>query len=217
MRLHSLTSRILPTTAALALAGTALVAAPSSAHASPCGTAATYASDAWNEYYDVAAKIGCVAGSALAVADFSTCYAGASTYKKTVDSMVSWYNKLVGNTWAHLGQRSIEIGASPLSGTLQTGVATRVFCTAAPLDGGDIKVRITKDGGKAKTDVEICKMKKDGSAISEFEYTWDKGNGNIGTTQSRTVTSSRDKILCVKLDNKSFSKKFSYKISAEKL
>ncbi len=206
-------NRILVSSAACLAVAAGTLATPATAEAKPCGSAATVASDIWDKWGDVAAKAGCAAGTVAAGIDYSACYATVSKYTELVESMVSWWNKQADNSWATIGPRKIEVGDQPLSGTLQIG-GTRLFCTPSPVREDRVQVRITKDGGKAKTDVQICKMKKDGSATEEYDYTWDKGKDNIGETESRTVTSTKDKVLCVYLNNKSALKKFSYKIDA---
>jgi len=214
MQINILARRTLGFTTSCALAGTVLFSQPSEAQAAPCGSStATVAADTWDKFGVYAIAAGCAVGTAVAQMDFSQCYASGKTYSALVSSMVTWWNQMAGNSWAKIGPRALEVDGKILSGTVVLGTE-RVFCTPGPVDTSDIKIRVTKDGGKAKTDVEICKMAKNGSSTEEFDYTWAKGKDNIGDTESRTVKSAKDKILCVRLNNKSTAKKFSYKISA---
>lgn len=206
-------ARLFGLATACALAGTTALAMPSPAAAGPCDSAATVAADTWQKFGTVAIAIGCGVGTIVAEMDFSKCYASGQQYSALTLSMVGWWNQMADNSWATIGPRILEVGAEPESGTLRLG-GTRIFCTPLPVAHDAIKIRVTKDGGKAKTGVDICTMDKSGSASKVFEYTWAKGSDNVGDTESRTVNGAKDQILCVKLDNESATKDFSYKISA---
>jgi hypothetical protein len=198
---------------ASALAAVAL-AAPARAEAACGSSAATVAADVWEEFHDEALYVGCAVGAVLASADFSDCYDTAVTYNDIFTSMVDWWNDMVNNSWATIGPRQLQ-WSGIMNGTLQLG-GGRVFCSAAPSDKENVEITIEKLDGKAETEIEICKMRKDGSSVTTHTFTFANGNDNIGTVKTRTVTAAKDDVICVHLNNKSVTNSFQYSLDADK-
>lgn len=190
------------------------LAVPARAEAACGSSAATVAGDVWEQFHDEALMLGCAAGSVLASVDFDDCYGTLSFYTDIFDAMVSWWNDMANNSWATIGPRQLQ-WSGIMNGTLQLG-GGRVFCSAAPSNKDTVEISIEKLDGRAETEVEICKMRKDGSSLTTHTFTFANGLDNVGTVKTRTVTGAKDDVICVHLNNKSVTNSFQYSIDADK-
>ncbi|MDC0673416.1 hypothetical protein [Nannocystis radixulma] len=190
------------------------LAVPSQAEAACGSSAATVAADVWEEFHDEALMLGCAVGAVLANADFDDCYGSVSFYSDIFTNMISWWNDMANNSWATIGPRQLQ-WTGVMNGTLQLG-GGRVFCSAAPSDKETVDITIEKLDGRAETEVEICKMRKDGTSVTTHTFTFANGTDNIGAVKTRTVTSAKDDVICVHLDNKSATNSFQYSLDADK-
>jgi hypothetical protein len=199
----------------LVTASIAVASLPGEASAAPCGSsAATVAADTWHEFHDEAIAIGCAVGAVLATANFGACYSSLSYYADLAESLVAWWNDMADNGWATIGPRELQ-WSGIMNGTLQLGTS-RLFCAAAPSDRETVEISIEKLDGRAETDIEICKMQKNGGSVLTHSFTFENGQDNIGVTKTRTVTSAKDDIICVHLNNKSVTNSFQYALDADK-
>ncbi|HEY0132994.1 MAG TPA: hypothetical protein VGB85_02905 [Nannocystis sp.] len=211
--MNSLT-RILP--ALLVSVSVAAVALPGEAQAAPCGSsAATIAADTWQEFHNEAIAFGCAVGVALGTTSYTTCYDNLTYFAELGESLVAWWNDMANNSWATIGPRQLQ-WSGIMNGTLQSGAASRLFCSATPSNKETVDITIEKLDGKAQTEVEICKMHKNGTATVTHTFTFANGDANIGTVKTRTVTGAKDDIICVHLNNQSVGYSFQYSLDADK-
>jgi hypothetical protein len=199
------------TAGAVALA--VALAVPSEAEAACGSSAATIAADTWTEFHEEAIALGCAVAGPIAGVDFSLCYSSVSDFEDLVLSMLAWWNDMADGGWATIGPRPLEWDELMHGRVYSTD---RIFCSTTPSDQAEVDITIEKLDGKAETEVEICKMRKDGGDVIAHTFTFANGDGNIGEIQSRTVTGAKDKIICVHLDNKSVTNTFQYELDADK-
>ena len=206
---------ILP--ALLVSASVAAVALPGEAQAAaPCGSSATtIAADTWHEFHDEAIALGCAVGVYFGSASYTACYDNLTYFAELSESLVAWWNDMANNSWATIGPRQLQ-WSGVMNGTLHSGAASRLFCSATPSNKESVEITIEKLDGKAQTEVEICKMHRNGTSTLTHSFIFANGDANIGTVKTRTVTGAKDDIICVHFNNQSVGYSFQYALDADK-
>jgi hypothetical protein len=183
-----------------------------------CNSAAKVVSDIWQEWDEEIIKLGC-AGIAAYVqnpAIMMECLEKGNKANEAVQRMVSFWNRMVGNTWAQLGPRELVLNTN-LQGTLQ-GTGGRMFVMQHPLRADKATVSIDERDGKAKTEVTICKAGPNAS-LTPVRTLWfnDEKADKRDQSEDRSVSLSDVKgyLLVVHLDAKSVTNKFAYTLRVD--
>lgn len=177
--------------ALLAAVPSAMLAAPSSAHAGDCGSVSSVTADLWSEFGTLAANL---------------------PYASKVDAMIKFWNTMAGDGWGHIGPRRLVYGTN-LAGTI-VGPTDRVFIAETPTNESSVEIKIKKLDGKAKTSVTVCKVDGAGNKVKVWDFTAD--NGNYTKTWTKTVSGVKDQIVTVHLHGHSATNKFKYTVRATK-
>jgi hypothetical protein len=154
-----------------------------------CGSVSSVTSDIWQEWNRLIS---------LAVPEANM-----------VASMVSFWNDMVGGSWAMIGPRALT--TTWQSGTI-VGTAGRLWIQQAPSLVSSVTVKVKKTGKKGKTGVAVCKTNSNGTTTKVVDWTFAKGSNNIGTVKSVTISNARNFVISVHLDGKSAVKQFQYQI-----
>lgn len=212
---ESVTMNLLSTiTASIALSALGLAAVPQ-AKAASCNSAAKVSADVWKEYGTVAKGMGCVLATALSqgAVDTIKCLETANKYDKSVQSMISFWNKMADNSWATIGPRRMDIGVTSKGKLVSTG--GRVFVSAAPLADDKVEIKLKKTDGKAKTTMAVCKEAPNGKRTKLWDLEIDNGKDNVGKTWTKTISGLKGYVLVTHLDAGSVTNTFSYELTAK--
>jgi len=166
--------------AAVGLAG--IAAASSPAVADPCRTPTQLVEGLWSEYERHAEDLGCDDG----------CFDDVGRYESIIREIVQAWESGSGNSWATLGPRRLDVGDVQFG----TVVQTRKF-VSPPLNG-PLEVEITKEGGRARTDVFVCKYAAD-AVDGETLWSLDVGGGTgtIGNTWTNGFADTSGHIVAI--------------------
>ena len=191
----------------------AVLAFPAVASAGSCGSAASVTSDLWDEWGEVAKVVGC-AGVAAASGGFTytACYASANKMDKAMKKMVSFWNKMAGNSWAKLGPRRLSFDTWYEGSVL--GMTGRVFVSPHPSPTKRVTVKVKKTGGKGKAEVTVCKTDSRNKTAKAAAYTF-AASAPSGKEWKKEVKGALDDIITVHIDGKSATKSFKYKVRAK--
>lgn len=124
---------------------------------------------------------------------------------------IRFWNSMVGNSWAAIGPRELEI-AKELKGTV-VNPGERKFITALPIiDFDNLDLAINKQGGKAETSIQISKLDARGSCSVVATETVAAGDGSYRKTVN--LTAVRGSVLIVRLTPKGLGRKLEYTLNA---
>lgn len=196
-----------------------------------CSTAAQVGADLWKEYDDVVKNVGCVGVTAGAVVGtagvgllasqkiYSKCMTVADDADEATRNMISSWNDMVGNNWAHIGPRSLPLGETQ-KGTV-TSRGTRLYITPAPVTGA-LHLNLEKVKFKGKTTVSVCTFAPGSDPTDHnvnsneiWSFTIDPGPQNIDKTWSKTFPAAFGHIVAVTFKGKSVAKSMRYELRAE--
>ena len=133
-----------------------------------------------------------------------------ATYAAHTARAISSWNRLIGNSWATIGPRSLRINNRSASGTIW-GQTNRTFITP-PSKNNSVTITLRKTDGRAKTGVTICTTDKRNNKRTVHSYTFN--NGNYTKTKTFVIPNARNKVISVNMRNYSVGNKFKYTISA---
>lgn len=196
---------------ALALVVPTITSLPSVSHAGSCSSGASVAADIWKQCDEIAAAGGCAVLAAASPEAAAACLA-AYGEAKMIEQLIGFWNEQVGNTWAAVGPRMLPFD-DPQSGKL-VGTSGRLYVMPSPSLKDRLTLKLTKTDGKARTAVTVCKHAPNGTSSTVWEFEFDNGKDNIGTSKSKTFSDAKGYIYTVHLDAKSVTNTFSYKLQA---
>ncbi|HKR04709.1 MAG TPA: hypothetical protein VJY62_08725 [Bacteroidia bacterium] len=184
-----------------------------------CESTSSIVLDLWKEYGKLATQAGCAAAG-IATANPATVVACVATVKKTEEiakKLITFWNKMAGNSWAKLGHRSLSLGTSE-TGTI-LGPGDRTFVTPSPLTSDTVQLILDETDGKGETDVDICLVSSKGKCTKVKSYSFNdtaagkRGHGKV----EPKIENALGKYLVVTLNGKSVTNKFEYKITLKKV
>ncbi|HEY8208754.1 MAG TPA: membrane dipeptidase, partial [Myxococcaceae bacterium] len=182
--------------AASSLASLLLLAAPSTARAGSCDSAATVASDVWATYRKAVETLGCKTplGGAL---EYGLCSA-TRLVNETMEDAVGWWNSGAQNRWPTIGPR--VLGAEIEYGTV-IAPTKRTFVSLVPsFNDGKIIVR-----GKEGTGVvTICAIDQAGKQYKLFNDVEVKGDRTFDISRK----DAEGRILSVVIESRPVSFKY---------
>lgn len=182
-----------------------------------CESTLTIISDLWKEYGEQAKSIGCIAaGTATAnPATVVGCVAGLNKTEEILGKLMTFWNKMAGNSWAKIGPRSLAIGTSETGNIF--GMGDRTFISPTPLNYDTVQLTLDETDGKGETAVEVCLMSTSGKCTKVASYLFNedkagkRGHGKV----EPMIEHALGKYLVVLLNGKSVTNKFEYKIKLE--
>lgn len=129
-------------------------------------------------------------------------------YTEAASMVVKFINE-GGNGWGKIGPRAIAF-ESYEKGTLQ-GLGDRMFISA-PCNKDKARIRVKKKDGASKMEVTICSYDKNGkNPINHKVYTFSPGNQY--EEQDFNISGIKNRIIAVRLNGQTATKKFTYTIS----
>ena len=184
-----------------------------------CESTSSVITDLWKQYGELAKKVGCTAAGIATSnpAIVVECVEKLNKAEEVLKNMISYWNKMAGNSWAKLGHRSLTVGSSE-TGTI-VGPGDRTFMTPVPLSYDTVKLTLEETDGKGETYVEVCLNNGSGKCtkVKSTTFNEDKagksGHGKIEVN----IDNAKGKYLVVLLNGKSVTNKFEYKISLAKV
>lgn len=124
-----------------------------------------------------------------------------------IDEMIAFWNKMAGNSWAHIGPRRLDY-ATTLEGTVQS-VGDRTFI--APYPGSkSYTLELTKEDGKGTAEVTICTQDSAGKKTAVRVFTIDKDDPNE-KKWTQTIDGN-DKVVYVVVNGKNVVRSVEYKL-----
>ncbi len=133
-----------------------------------------------------------------------------ATYMGHADRAIRSWNRLIGNSWATIGPRSLKTNNRTESGTIW-GRTNRTFIIP-PARSNNVTITLRKTDGKAKTGVTICTTDKYNNKRTVHSYTFN--SGNYTQTKTFVIPNAKNKVISINTRNYSVGNKFKYTISA---
>jgi hypothetical protein len=182
----------------------------------------------WEEYGDIASKIGCTVAGGVAAAISQNPESALKTVQQclqTKDKIEQAIRSAEENYRAAIGRTSsLTIGPRLLRldrwerGTIVSS-AERLFVTAAPMFTDKPTLRIREIGGKGKVSVTVCAYKlanggkKKCRKLLDFLVNEDRGEKrDRGQSFNLRLSGVEDEWISVHLDGKSVANTFKYKL-----
>lgn len=174
----------------------------------------------WKKYGDEAALAGCTVAGAIAENPdvVIECLEGVKKAEEVAKNVISYWNtEIAGNTWAHIGPRTLTVGESE-KGTI-TSIGDRTYITPTPITCNKVKLTLKETDGKGETQVDVCKMNSKGNCtkLKTWNFNDDaagkKGHGNV----ELEIDDIKGKYLVVVLNGKDVFHSFTYKIGLEQV
>jgi hypothetical protein len=193
----------------------------SPAMAAGCNSPINTTRKIWNKWDNVIIATGCVAATtistgALGLAASLECIKKADKFAKAAEKAVQEFNSALGDDDSRLriGPRPI-VFQSAQEGAL-IGPIDRTFLSAYPMDKNNITVSVKKLDGRANTEIVICKVSYDGTATKVGELNFERGNDNVGKSQTTTVSGMENHLLQVRINTITPLFGFKYQLKASK-
>ncbi|MCB0699611.1 MAG: hypothetical protein H6551_11540 [Chitinophagales bacterium] len=137
-------------------------------------------------------------------------YGGSHKYATAAKMAIKFINSNT-NGWGKIGPRSLALPGSA-NGTLQ-GLGDRTFITV-PCNKNSVTITVKKTGGQAKAEVTICSYNTSGKGGKNLHvYSFKPGPGNA--SKSFKVDGVNGKMISVRMNGQTATKKFEYSISAK--
>ena len=125
--------------------------------------------------------------------------------------MTSWWNAMVGNTWAKIGPRYIDFGTS-VKGNVITPTK-RTWYSLMPSTENVRNVRIRHDDGKSRTMVRICLVDPTSGLPTEatgFDIPKGSTQEYWPKDAAYQVKNAAGKFVIVEIDPKTVGRSFAY-------
>ncbi len=176
-----------------------------------CNSIASSVANIWKTWDDEILMAASVVGSVVVGAPPQATFKTLQEYNKAVKNVIKKWNDFFPDSLT-LGPRQLTLGPKN-SGTLRAG-GGRVYITPAPLSVDEVKIVIRKTKHKGKTDVTVCKHLPSGRCKEIWNFTFEKGDSNIGSTKSKTLDGLEGCLLSIHLNLKGVGKSMSYTLRA---
>lgn len=135
-------------------------------------------------------------------------YGGSSNYGEATKLVVKFIND-GGNGWGKIGPRALAF-VDYEKGTLQ-GLGDRTFITP-PCNTDKVRIRIKKKDGAGKMEVTICSYDKNGEN-PRMHKVYSFTPGPQYEEQDFFVTGLKNRLISVRMNGQTATKKFTYTIS----
>lgn len=189
-----------------------------------CDSATKAVVNLWNEYGEIAKKLGCVAaGVAVGIAT-SNPQAALKTIQEALEAAdkvedairkaESAYAGVIGRTSGlTIGPRLLRLDTWESGTIVSTG--ERLFLTAAPMNRDTATLRLSEQGGKGKVSVTVCAFNADTEhkKLVDIVVNEDKDDKRDKNEQ-RTIPLKgiEDRWISIHIDGKSVANTFKYKL-----
>lgn len=132
--------------------------------------------------------------------------------QELIDNAKTFWNTMVGNSWATIGPRDLQLGAD-LKGTVINPGERRFVSSVPVIDYDNMTVKIDKRGGQAETSIQISKLDAQGKCSDLFTETVPSGSGAYSKTFS--LSEVRGSVITVRLTPKGLGRKLEYTLRAD--
>ncbi len=189
-----------------------------------CESAISLVTGLWNEYGDIAKKLGCgAAGVGIGVATsnpqaaleaIQQCLEKSDEIENAIRKAESMYESVVGRTSSlTIGPRLLRLDTWE-SGTIVSN-AERLFVTAAPMSRDNATLRIREQGGKGKVSVTVCAFTADEKKQKVKDFLINENREEKRDKDQEIdvrLNGIQNKWISVHLDGKSATNTFKYKL-----
>lgn len=128
-----------------------------------------------------------------------------------IKNLVDVWNQLAGNSPLTIGPRRLDLGTT-LGGAVVNPGERRFI--SLPIVGHDkVKLKITKKGGQAETEIVVSKLDASGRCSEVARETVPAGTGSY--TKTLNLSSVRGAVLIVRLTPKDLLRKLEYTLRAD--